>query len=220
MQSTSVATLGGTCSILVGVLYMVVGVIYLNDPGRRATNAGTLLKILERNSILRLLFHLVMAVTAVCALGAVPAISALADSGNDGWLRLATTVAYIGFAAMAIENFRALQILPLLVRDYTSADEATKVALARSVSLISLDPHGWLIYGGVGFWFFVVNVIALQRGLWPTSLAIVGLVGAVLYWMLVVGALFHKGKILLLVAGLGGLILGPIWYIWVGLIVR
>src|SRR6266849_1698215 len=149
-----------------------------------------------------------------------PAISALADSENDGWLRLATTVAYIGFAAMAIENLRALQILPPLVRDHASADEATKVALARSVSLIPLDPHGWLVYGGVGFWFFVVNVIALQRGLGPTSLAIVGIVGAVLYWMLVVGELFHQGTILLLVAGLGGLILGPIWYIWVGLIVR
>ncbi len=33
MQSTSVATLGGPCSILVGVLYMVAGVIYLKEAG-------------------------------------------------------------------------------------------------------------------------------------------------------------------------------------------
>lgn len=39
MQSTSVATLGGTCSILVGVLYMVVGAIYLNDPADEPVEA-------------------------------------------------------------------------------------------------------------------------------------------------------------------------------------
>lgn len=220
MQNTSLATLGGTCSILVGVLYIVVGVIYLCDPARRASNARSLMNILAKNSTPRLFLYRAMAATAVCALGAVPAISAVADSVNDGWIRWATTLAYIGFAAMAIENFRPLQILPPLLQDYTAADEATKVALARSASFIALDPQGWLVYGGVGFWLFVVNVVALQKGAWPTPLAIVGILDAILYWTLVVGELFHKAKLFLLVAGLGGLILGPVWYIGVGLIIR
>jgi hypothetical protein len=65
----------------------------------------------------------------------------------------------------------------------------------------------------------VVSVLALRARSWPKALAYLGIAGAVGYFMAVASAVVPNAMgIILIVAGLGALVVGPLWYIWMGLV--
>ena len=66
----------------------------------------------------------------------------------------------------------------------------------------------------------VVSLLAARAGVWPRMLSYIGIAVAVLYWLVVVANVFGIWFLISIVAGLGGVILAPIWYIWVGLLLR
>jgi hypothetical protein len=82
---------------------------------------------------------------------------------------------------------------------------------------MGVDPQFVLRYGVVGFWMFVVNILALKGGKLPKILGVVGIVAAILYWLLGFSDLLGVASTLRqIVAVAGGMIAGPVWYIWVG----
>ena len=84
--------------------------------------------------------------------------------------------------------------------------------------MMSIDPHGWLTFGGVGLWLLVVNLLALRRNIWPKPLAYVGVASAIAGWFVAIG-LFLSVEIFVTI-GTAAVIVGPIWYIWAGLVLR
>lgn len=159
------------------------------------------------------------ALGAVFAIAAVLAVSESVLSVNEGWVRWTSNLAIIGFAVSAINYFRYLGHYPTMAATYATGDAATRAAMKASQSVLSLDPNGWLVFGGVGLWCLVVNLLALRENTWPKTLSYVGVAGAIAYWLVVAGFVFQM-YILITIAAAAAIIVGPIWYIWVGLTLR
>jgi multisubunit Na+/H+ antiporter MnhB subunit len=125
----------------------------------------------------------------------------------------------IGFAVEALQYSRYLLYYPGNAAAYVAGDVTTKAAIAASHSTIGLDPSGLLVYGGVGLWFLVINLLALREKTWPQILAYAGVIGGIAYWLVVLG-LFTEIELFVTIAAATAVIIGPIWYIWMGLDLR
>lgn len=222
MKDNTLGRLAGICSILVGVSYLVVGIAYLLVPAEQqgtTADPAAFLTSFAQNPTASTIEYWAFALGAVLALAVVPAISDKVRSADEGWVHWTSNVAFVGFAVAAIQYFRYIALNPGRAAAYATADAATKAALAANQSMVELDPHGWLAFGGVGLWFLVVNLLALRGNIWPKPLAYVGIVGGIGYCLVVAGNVL-EAEILVMIAAVAAVILGPIWYIWAGLILR
>jgi len=221
MKDNSLAKLGGTCSILVGVSYALVGIAYLLQPAElQAGDLAQFWPTLAQNSTMNTLFHWASALVAVFAIAAVAAISEAVRPANEGWVRWTSGLAYLGYAVMATSHFRSLAVYRTVAAWYVASDASVQAGIGTlGYLLFDLDPQGWLGFGGVGLWLLVVNLLALRRGIWPKTLAYVGIAFAILGWLVVAGIVLEIPLLLAIAAGLG-LIVAPIWFIWMGLRLR
>ena len=221
MQDNSVGKLGGTAAILVGVSYIVVGIAYfLQPPELQAGGIGNpFWTTLAQNPTAHVILQWALALGGILALAAIPAISMLVRSASEGWLRWAAALAYLGFAVVAISNFRAVALERSWAADYAAGDASTQAAIA-TLGTAGLDPQGWLVFGGVGLWLLVVSLLALRGDTLPLILAYLGIATTVAYWLVVAGLVLGVALLVAIGAGLGGIVLAPIWYIWMGVRVR
>jgi len=160
------------------------------------------------------------ALGALVGIAAVLAISARVRSANDGWVSWTSTLAILGLAITAIDDLRFLALTPGRAAAYVQGDAAVRAALTAPGALEGLDPQHWLRLGAVGLWVLVVNLLALRTRAWPTPLAYVGIGNALVYWLAVAGIVLQIPTAITLVAGLGAIVLAPLWYIWLGLRLR
>lgn len=225
MKDHSLNQLGGICSILLGVSYILIGALFLLLPAAQRVGSGAspdaFFRSFAQNPTLHTVYYWVFALGAVVALGAVPAISESVRSVNEGWMRWVSNLAFLGFAVTAIDYFRMLGLQPGRAVAYVAGDATTQAVLAAPGYTAGLDVNGWLGFGGVGLWVLVVSLLGLRAGTWPKPLSYVGIAVAVLYALVVVSFVFEIAATLLpIVAGLGGIVAAPIWYIWIGLRLR
>ena len=221
MKGNKLGKVGGTCSILVGISYILVGITYLLVPAeqRPGSSPAAFLTSFAQNPMMEILMWWAFALGAVFAIAAVLAVSEMVLPLNEGWVRWTSNLAVIGFAVTALNYFRYMAYNPTLAAAYATGDATAKAAAASSQSVLALDPNGWLIFGGVGLWFLVVNLLALSGNTWPKILSYVGIAGAIAYLLVVAGYVFQM-YILISIAAAAAIVLGPIWYIWAGLTLR
>lgn len=155
MKESSVIKLGGTCSILLGISYLVISITYfLLPPDQRiASSTESFFRSFAANPTIQMSHYWAWAMGAVFALAAVPAISEVVRPINEGWVRWATTLAQLGFAVTAISYFTILAVQPERAASYvcTQCQETViKPALVANQNLLGLDPQGWLTFGAVG----------------------------------------------------------------------
>ncbi len=218
MEDKSLTKVGGICSILVGISYIVVGITFLLLPAvqRPGGEPAAFLPSFAESPTLASIEYLAFALGAVFALAAIPAISETVRAGNEGWVRWMSALAYLGFAVVALTFFQLLALVPGIASAFVAAESEVQPFIAKDFSLLGLDPQGWLTFGGVGLWVLVVSLLALRGNTWPTLLAVVGIAVAVLYGLVTAGNVLGIPELITIAAGLGGVILGPIWYIWIG----
>jgi hypothetical protein len=81
-----------------------------------------------------------------------------------------------------------------------------------------VDPQFLLRYGCIGLWILAVSVLALKGKKLPTLLSIIGILAAVLYWVFAVNDALGVAMVIRpILAIAGGVVAGPIWYIWMGI---
>lgn len=128
--------------------------------------------------------------------------------------RLVTYLAMAGFVITAIDfammQAKALQLARVF---HTSLPEVQQFTIARG--LPRLDQTGLFGFGFVGLWLVVANLIMLQTGNYPTGLIILGFLGAGLFELGFVGSLLHVATFIDFAVGLGGILVGPLWYVWI-----
>ena len=218
-KNNSLCKLGGLFSILVGVVYILIGITYLLLPNElQSAEPSQFFSSIARNSKPIILLFLEFALSAVFALAAVTAISEAVRSDNEGWVDWTRNLAYVGFVVTAINSFNSIMHVPERAAAYMAGDASTQAAITAICT--ELDPAGWLRFGGVGLWLLIVSILALRTHRLPKVLAYVGIVFAIFNWLAVVGYVIHMRVLVALSAGLGGIILAPIWYIWIGLKLR
>jgi hypothetical protein len=224
MKDSTLSKLGGICSILLGLSYIVVAVLYLLLPPEQRDAAGIPLgKFLEsfaQTPTLLTVGYLVFALGSLLGIAAVLAISESVRYANEGWVRWTSTLATIGFAVNAIDQLRSFALNPARARDYVTGDAAVKAALTVPGALAGLDPQAWIRLGAVGLWILVVSIVALRGSAWPKPLAYLGIVVAIVYWLIVISNFLQIQLFTEVVAGIGLVILAPPWYIWLGLRLR
>lgn len=214
----SVQRIGGACAVVVGLSYVLVGITYLLLPNEQRPEApsATFLPSYAANPTFARLINWETALGALFAVGAVMAITELVREAGPGLARWTGNLAVIGFAATAISGFRALAVQPLMASSYVAADASAKAAIVAN-SNPNLDPDGWLAFGVVGVWAIVTSVLALRANALPRLLSYVGFAAGVLYVFVVAGNVTHTEALIAVAAGLGGVIVAPIWFIGIGL---
>jgi hypothetical protein len=171
-----------------------------------------------------------LAVLSLAGLVAVPAISERVAPLSEGWVRLASSMALLGFAVLAVLSFWQVDFeteqmfdnydMPLLGYEPSPGPflEATDVRLSIAAQdLAARMPRGWLDAGLIGFWIFSVSWLARKGDTFAPGVAELGIATGALMVLSAAGfsfRLFPLGQ-----AGqfVGVMILMPLWFATVGL---
>ncbi len=221
MKENNIAKLGGTCAILVGISYIVIGITYfLLPPAQQpGASASEFYASVADGSTVLVIQYWAFALGAVLAIAAVMAVSDLVRTANEGLVRWISTLAIIGFAVVAVQYLLIQDHTPQLAAGYVQVDNSAQASL-EVMGTRGLDPDAWVGFGMVGLWVLVVNWLALRGGQLPKGLTYVGLAVGIAYALVVAGSALSIPLLIAIAAGLGGIILGPIWYIWTGILLR
>src|SRR5438105_3394102 len=104
MNRSTFGSLGGICSILLGLSYAIFGVSYLLDPSVKATSQVEFFTLFVQNPYMYLLGSWSIAFGAIAALAVIPALAERVEAANVAFVRWASNVAYLGFAMTALVN--------------------------------------------------------------------------------------------------------------------
>jgi hypothetical protein len=219
MADKSVARLGGVASIAVGGLYLLIAITFLVVPAEQQGGSGTgdLIRFFPSfhvNPTPMMVLFAEFTLCAVLAMAAVPAIARLVRDVNEGLSRWTSNLALLGFAIVAVYYVQMIAESPSRAAAFVAGDSSTRAALAIPSGV---DPQFLLRYGATGLWIFVVSVLALKGNKLPKILAAIGILAAAMYWLLAATDVLGMAATLrTVVAIVGGVVAGPIWYIWVG----
>jgi hypothetical protein len=221
MQDRSRFAFGAICCILLGITYLLVGVFHTLSPidHRISSGPAVFLPAIASGFSYSMLVTWSFTLGAIFALGAVPALGERFRRLSEGWILWARNLALLAFAVTATNEFTILAVWPERAAAYVAGDSATRATIAL-LPLLPLDPHGWLLYGGVGIFVFIVSLFALRAGAVPRILGAIGLGAGILLCLAVAGFVLDNETLISIAAGLGGVLLLPIWFIWMGLLMH
>jgi hypothetical protein len=223
MKDNSLYKLGGIASVIVGISYAIIGMTELLLPPTLTVenSAASPFVFFEANRGLLLTQYWAMFVGALFALAVIPAVGEQVRHGHEGWVRWSSTLATLGVAVTILDNYWAIVMTPARAAAYLSDNQMVQIALTVPGAPQFIDVQGWLGFGAVGFWVLVVNLVALRSQHLPRLLAYVGLAVALAYFLVVATMVLPDLRaMILVVAGIGGAVLAPIWYLWLGLLLH
>jgi hypothetical protein len=87
------------------------------------------------------------------------------------------------------------------------------------IGSLNLNNDGWA-FAPIGLWLAMVNGLAWRGGHWPKPLAAIGLIFGIGHVLTIAGFALGSADLILISAGLGAIILGPIWFIGLGVRLR
>lgn len=222
MNRNSLAKLGGANAILVGISYIVVGIAFFMLPPDQhpsLSRTAAYFESVAQNSTALRIEYMAFGIGSILAVSVVMALAERFRPTNEGLVRWVSTLAVIGFAVMTVQY--------LLLHDHTSQMAAAFVMVDESAqtAILAMGPrfiagNALPDFGLVGLWMLVINWLALRSEIFPNGLAYVGLATGVAYAFVVAGNILNIGLLISIAAGLGGVILAPIWFIWVGVRLR
>lgn len=217
MSNQNVLKTGGIFAILVGISYLLVGITFFLQPSELVVGSvEEHLSKLYEDSTIRTLYFLAWAFTGIFALGAVPIITDLFSQYNKGLVMWIRNLAILGYAITIIANLRAMTIKPIMADVYVNENPMFQEIIPIIDPWLLLDPKGFISVGMVGLWLLVLNILSFKDQKFPLILNIIGILGAL---SLFIGVIGSANPILSGIAsGVGGMALGPAWFIWMGLI--
>ena len=216
MKDNSLYQLGGFASIIVGISYAVIGITTVLLPPNLSgiPEAQSPFMFFESNRGLLMINYWAFTIGAIFALAMIPAVSATVQHINEGWVRWTASLATLGFAVVILDNYWAIAATPARAAAYVAGIDPGSAQI--------LDVQGWLAYGAVGLWVLVCSILALRNNVWPKGLAYLGILAGFMYFVAlastIIPSLFLSGAIMFV--GAIGVVLAPIWYGWMGIVLR
>ncbi|MHA2033028.1 MAG: DUF4386 family protein [Candidatus Kariarchaeaceae archaeon] len=217
----SMAKLGSYLSMLAGFALLIFGVTYLLRPEDQQgssidDNADDYFNSLEDKSVLFSLSFWAFGLSAIFAIGALMALSDLVSEENKGVVRYISVMGIIGYASIMIVSFSALARGPELADTYVNMDSSGQTVV-EAYGLVSIDPWFLVQFGLVGIWVFGLNWLAFKGGQLPKNLSIIGMGAGFAYWLASISFIFDSPILRIISAGVGGIILAPIYFFWLAM---
>lgn len=222
MTHNSLFKLGGACSMLLGISYLGVGLTTLLLPPAvtYANDVQSPLMYFEANKGMLLAQYWAFTLVGLFGLAVVPAASAMVQHLDEGWVRWTGALARLGFAVTILDNYWAIVVTPAQAAAYVAGSAVARQALTLPGAPQFMDVQGWLGYGAVGAWIVTVSMLALRGRVWPRGLSVVGIAGGLAYLVALASLILPGYRVLTLVAAPAAAILGPVLYIWLGVVLR
>ena len=211
----SFTRVAGALAIVIGILYLLIGVNYLFMPeAQKEYLKPEFWPAFSAHPASGMIEYIAFAAIGILALGVVPIISGLAGGKVSGFFQWVVSLGMLGFAVHAVEEIRLLALTKRIADAYVAGDAATRSAIA-ALGLQNLDPLHLFKFGLVGLWVLVVSILGFSKKTLPAVLCAIGIVGGVAFWVNLVGNVLQLVPIVTATA-ITAIVLGPIWYIWVG----
>lgn len=224
MKENNVNNLAGLCSILLGIFTAAGAILYflLPDAQKLGVPGNQILPSFAQDPTLLNLENIALGFVGILGLAVVPAVARVLRANENDWLRWTSNLASVGYAVSAVGSFIILSRLPVIAAAFEKGDASTKAALAATWRT-TLDPLGLWGYGAVGLWILVVS-LTLVRGTeankaFPATLSYLGVIVALVHWLVPVAFLTRLPVLFFAVAGVG-MIAITLWYVWLGVILR
>ena len=225
MANEKSSRLGSVCAVLLGASYSIVGLSYLLLPEEQ--QGGTLLHdpekfliSMSRSAALITVHHLAFGLGALVGLALVFAVYDMARRFNEAWVRWLSGLGVFGFAVTAIDNFKIVAAEPIRAVRYMAGEATVKAIMKETDYLVSIDPHMWLGYGLVGLWVLGASWILLRNRAVPRLFGLLGIAIGFIYFFVEAGTVLRSEAWLTAAAALGAVLAGPVWYIWLALILK
>lgn len=225
MKRMSSLEAGGTCAMALTASYVVAGLTYLllgpdQKGGTILHQPARYLESLNQDATLLVANHLALGIGALLGIGVVLAVWEWIRPHAGGWMPWLSALGVLGFAVTALDNFQIAAIDPMRAADFARTDAVGRTAIAVTGSSVSIDPQMWLSFGLTGLWILAVSRIIARERLLPALHPVLGVLAAVSYLSIEVASAMGKPGLMMASAGVGGLVVGPIWYGWLGIILR
>jgi len=219
-KSSSLLKTGGILAILLGVTRLLAGLGYVLLPTElRLFSAGpNFLPAFNQNPNLLLTIFWIETAAGILGIGVIPAISSLVKNGNEGVIRWVSNLAFLGFGFSAAGYLLSIVRIPVISNEFVAGDASTKAALAV-VWRSSIDLMGFWGYGTVGVWILVLCWLNIKNKIFPSGLSYLGILTGILYILIPIGVELKTQVVILLVSVVGAVV-GPVWYIWIGIVMR
>lgn len=218
----SVLGFGGTASVAVGVAYLLSALAFLAQPPslRGAGSPHEFWLALGEAPGAHLALHWISAAVGVLGLAVVPACLRLVRSRSEGLVLWASALAYLGFAVTARSHLMEVEFDLRVAPVYAALAPGTQASVPLIAGLALDVPHGWLTLGGIGFWVFAISWLGVRSQRITRGLGYLGYALAASFFASTIGFSLLLLPLVTLGIGVGGLVLAPAWFIWLGLVLR
>ena len=205
-------------AVVMGVLYLSIGVNYLFMPEmQKEYLSPEFWPSFAEKPVPGYVQSILFTLIAFLSLGLMPIVTTLAGGKITRFLRWIMLLGMLGYVVHAVEELRSMAITTRIADAYVQGDEATKSAIT-ALGLQHLDPLHIFKFGLVGLWIFIVDIVGLTKKTFPAGLAVVGIIGAVAFWINLVGNVIQAVG-LVTAASIAAIVLGPIWFVWMGIVI-
>ena len=222
MKHSSVLGFGGAAAQTVGILYVLVGVTHFLLPRAQLRGAGAIsavfLQSLSESSLVFSVHYWIVAVLSLLTIAVYLALLSLLRKHLDGPLCWAAALGLVGAALSALDFAYVGVEAPRLARAFSNASPAAQSVLA-TLGIPHIDPC-FLAWGLMGIFGVAANTAALRHRLLPRALGYIGVIGGVALLLVFAGSLLRSPRTIDAMVGLGGFVIGPVWYLWVGFVLR
>ncbi len=227
-QLKSIYRFGGWISLVVAVGFFLVGVLVAIDPAERLRGDAIYRSFAEQPTI-PLVWRYIFVAIGILSVAVINALSRyVRRPGDEAWegiVQFCTLTALAGTILSALDWMREIIGISLLVEAHVAGNLTAITALKMDAQL-SFDPHFVWKFGLLGFFYFLISLLAWRTRSLPRGLAAWGvLTGVLLNLAMVFGITdtvipIGKGQIaaMQIPAAIGGSICGPVFHCWLGLL--
>jgi hypothetical protein len=199
-RSLSFERFGGLSAIVVGALSILYAVFFLGVT-RQSETVGALGS------------WIILAVSGIFSSAAFVALYQRLRPASEGFALWGLVLGlFSSFATLMHGGYQALSIATLAGAEQSQRAAIELVRMAPS----QLDPAGLGTFGVIGLASLVTGMIIIVAGRLPRALGYVALVNAVLLITLFFASAANAQTLILLSGGLTSVIVGPIFWVWLG----